>query len=96
MFVNQKTDLLGDIPEIISQKGNGGANCDVRVLFLFTTAATARLANINTHAQSHIDQTNTALANSAVTSSQLRFELANALTLSTVDENRSKRKCCPE
>ena len=77
---------LGDISEIESQKGNGGANCDVRVLFLFTASATGLLANINTHAQAHIDQTNAALANSAVTSSQLRFELANAVTLASVNE----------
>ena len=61
-------------------------NCDVRVLFLFTSSAAGRLANINTTAQSHIDQANQSLGNSAVSSSQLRFELAGAEILTTVDE----------
>lgn len=71
----------GDLPT-----GSGSRNCDVRVLFLFTNAADGRVANRTAHAQSHIDQANQALANSGVGSGQLRFVLANALTLSTVDE----------
>lgn len=61
-------------------------NCRVRVLFLYTTSAAARVTNAQTTAQGHIDQANQALANSAVLSSQLRFELAGVETLATVNE----------
>lgn len=61
-------------------------NCRVRVLVLYTNSANGRIANINTHAQQLIDNANQGLANSSVFSSQLRFQLAGAEVLNTVNE----------
>ncbi|MEM7040267.1 MAG: hypothetical protein AAF570_25085, partial [Bacteroidota bacterium] len=61
-------------------------NCDVRVLFLFTEAASNQLADVAHQARRYIAIANIALANSGINASQLRFVLAEALTHNGVNE----------
>lgn len=60
--------------------------CNVKVLFLFTPSAQSRIGNINNHAQAHIDQANQTLANSGITTNQLRFSKAAAVLFLDVNE----------
>ncbi len=58
-----------------TQMRNGGGNCDVKILVLYTHAAKERVNNIDNLAISSVEITNQALRNSSVSSCDLDFQL---------------------
>jgi hypothetical protein len=85
-------NILGSPTEVIPEEttqiaSDRGENCDVKVLVLYTSNAEEDIDNISTYISGLIAQSNQALRNSAVTSSELTFKLAGKALLSDFTES---------